>query len=229
MGSGASRADGAAQPSAQTEAAPLALTLDDSDAAFRPIATAHRTDAFSESATLVVRRAQVVRLQATCAVAKGAKVEWRATAVSLTGAEGAQSFKLPPVAAKAVGKSEQTGAWGVVVTAAKKQPDRWDVCLCVPPTAPVGRYEFLLKARVNGGRSVRSQAVRAIVLLNPFQEADVCHMERGLLDEYLLNEAGKVYTGVDIYVKERPWRYDQFDPTVTAVVLDMLLPQVAPL
>ena len=155
---------------------------------------AHHTDAFDEPA-LVVRRAQAVRMRATCSAAThGTDLEWHATALSSTGASEPLPFPCPPVGADAVGPDDVTKAWGVV--ASRVADDAFDVRLCISAEAPVGRYELTLSVTLPDGTVATSTPLSAIVLFNPWSPADVVWLgDEAERAEYVLADTGHVHTG----------------------------------
>ncbi|KAM8793634.1 protein-glutamine gamma-glutamyltransferase K-like [Eudromia elegans] len=97
------------------------------------------------------------------------------------------------------------------------------VRVAAPPDAPVGRYRLSVKTRAAGGEFGAPFDHALVLLFNPWCPDDLVYMENtGDLDEYVLNESGRIFYGTEAQIAERSWNYGQFDPGVLEACLYIL-------
>ena len=173
---------------------------------------AHHTSAFS-SDRLTVRRGQAIKLIATLdsTAASSRTLQWRASATALTGASSPHPWTCPQLPTASVAPDGQTAAWGVVigdVQTSSATASRFAVSLCVPPDAPVGRYELVLKVRIAPGLNepstpnIKSAALPLTLLFNAWAADDVVYLpDENERREWVLAESGVLYTGSAYYVR----------------------------
>ncbi|XP_064359405.1 protein-glutamine gamma-glutamyltransferase K [Dromaius novaehollandiae] len=97
--------------------------------------------------------------------------------------------------------------------------------LAAPPDAPIGRYRLSVKTRTAAGEYAApfDDANDLFLLFNPWCPDDLVYMENTSdLDEYVLNETGRIFYGTEAQIAERSWNYGQFDPGVLEACLYML-------
>ncbi|XP_021352800.1 uncharacterized protein LOC110449942 [Mizuhopecten yessoensis] len=107
-----------------------------------------------------------------------------------------------------------------------------DVQLLVmsPPVCPIGHWNVKVRAvkKGGGGESRRISQVYThpkpiYILFNPWCKDDQVYLhDDGLLDEYVLNDTGKIFVGVAKSIGVRPWNFAQFEDPVLDCVLSIL-------
>ncbi|XP_066091464.1 protein-glutamine gamma-glutamyltransferase 6 [Saccopteryx bilineata] len=115
---------------------------------------------------------------------------------------------------------EVGGAW----TAAKEEQEGNTVTvgLASPPDAAVGRY--LLRAGVASGRRHSDRKLGAVVLLfNPWcPEDDVFLASEEERQEYVLNDSGVIFRGVEKRIRAQGWNFGQFEEDILDICLSIL-------
>ncbi|XP_053117285.1 protein-glutamine gamma-glutamyltransferase K [Hemicordylus capensis] len=100
-----------------------------------------------------------------------------------------------------------------------------DLRVCTSPTAIIGKYQFSVKTRSKAGEYPMPFDPRyeIYILFNPWCPEDPVYLpQTGSLDEYVLNESGRIYYGTESQIGERTWNYAQFDKGVLDACLFML-------
>ncbi|KAM9251662.1 protein-glutamine gamma-glutamyltransferase K [Cariama cristata] len=100
-----------------------------------------------------------------------------------------------------------------------------NLCLTAPPDAPIGRYRLSIKTRTGAGEYAApfDDANDFFLLFNPWCPDDAVYMEKTSdLNEYVLNETGRIFYGTEEQIAERSWNYGQFDAGVLEACLYML-------
>ncbi|XP_069102902.1 LOW QUALITY PROTEIN: hemocyte protein-glutamine gamma-glutamyltransferase-like [Argopecten irradians] len=124
--------------------------------------------------------------------------------------------------------SEDSGAkqWGAKVT--KRSDNDLQLDVMTPPICAVGRWNIKVQAVKKGGDSgsgtkVYSHPKPIYILFNPWCKDDQVYLhDDKLLDEYIMNETGKIYVGNTKSIYGRGWSFDQFEDPVLDCVLDLL-------
>ncbi|XP_074713935.1 protein-glutamine gamma-glutamyltransferase K [Strix uralensis] len=99
------------------------------------------------------------------------------------------------------------------------------LCLAAPPDAPIGRYCLSIKTRTGAGEYAApfDDANDFFLLFNPWCPDDNVYMEKTSdLNEYVLNETGRIFYGTEDQIAERSWNYGQFDAGVLEACLYIL-------
>ncbi|XP_050572968.1 LOW QUALITY PROTEIN: protein-glutamine gamma-glutamyltransferase K [Cygnus atratus] len=99
------------------------------------------------------------------------------------------------------------------------------LCVTSPPDAPIGRYRLSVKTRTGVGEYAApfEDANDIILLFNPWCPDDNVYMEKTSdLNEYVLNETGRIFYGTEDQIAERSWNYGQFDAGVLEACLYIL-------
>ncbi|XP_060043452.1 protein-glutamine gamma-glutamyltransferase 6 [Erinaceus europaeus] len=96
------------------------------------------------------------------------------------------------------------------------------VCLASPPNAVIGRY--LLNARSSSRRKHSDHKLGEFVLLfNPWcPEDDVFLASEEERQEYVLNDSGIIFRGVEKHIRAQGWNYGQFDEDILNICLSIL-------
>ncbi|XP_074936691.1 protein-glutamine gamma-glutamyltransferase K isoform X3 [Phalacrocorax aristotelis] len=100
-----------------------------------------------------------------------------------------------------------------------------NLCLTAPPNAPIGRYRLSIKTRTGAGEYAApfDDANDFFLLFNPWCPDDHVYMEKTSdLNEYVLNETGRIFYGTEDQIAERAWNYGQFDAGVLEACLYIL-------
>ncbi|NXX16887.1 TGM1 glutamyltransferase, partial [Podargus strigoides] len=87
-----------------------------------------------------------------------------------------------------------------------------NITLTAPPDAPIGRYRLSVKTRTGAGEYAApfDAANDFFLLFNPWCPDDQVYMEKTSdLNEYVLNETGRIFYGTEDQIAERSWNYGQ--------------------
>uniref|UniRef100_A0A8C8S1P3 Protein-glutamine gamma-glutamyltransferase K n=1 Tax=Pelusios castaneus TaxID=367368 RepID=A0A8C8S1P3_9SAUR len=93
------------------------------------------------------------------------------------------------------------------------------------PTAVIGKYRFSVKTRSKAGEyQMPFEPHNEIyILFNPWCREDAVYLPQDdWLEEYVLNESGRIYYGTESQIGERTWNYGQFDRGVLDACLYIL-------
>nr|XP_060635950.1 protein-glutamine gamma-glutamyltransferase K [Anolis sagrei ordinatus] len=93
------------------------------------------------------------------------------------------------------------------------------------PDAVIGKYQFSIKTRSTAGeyQAPFDPRYEIYILFNPWCPDDPVYLEKtSWLDEYVLNESGRIYYGTESQIGERTWNYAQFDHGILDACLFML-------
>ncbi|KAM6288748.1 protein-glutamine gamma-glutamyltransferase K [Aegotheles albertisi] len=97
------------------------------------------------------------------------------------------------------------------------------VRLRAPPLAPIGRYRLSVRTRTGAGEFATPPGDDFVLLFNPWCPEDTVYMEDTKeLNEYVLNESGRIFYGTEEQIAERAWNYGQFDAGVLDACLYIL-------
>ncbi|XP_010609339.2 protein-glutamine gamma-glutamyltransferase 6 [Fukomys damarensis] len=177
--------------------------------------TAHRTQEYS-CHELVVRRGQLfsIRLHLTGVLDR----EETLTLTVQTGSQASEALHTKAVFQTA--DLEVGDAW----TAAKEAQtgNTVTVSLASPPDAVIGRY--LLSARASSRRKHSDRKLGEFVLLfNPWcPEDDVFLASEEERQEYVLNDNGIIFRGVEKHIRAQGWNYGQFEEDILNICLSIL-------
>nr|XP_016852481.1 PREDICTED: protein-glutamine gamma-glutamyltransferase K [Anolis carolinensis] len=93
------------------------------------------------------------------------------------------------------------------------------------PEAVIGKYQFSVKTRSKAGeyQAPFDPRYEIYILFNPWCPDDPVYLDKtSSLDEYVLNESGRIYYGTETQIGERTWNYAQFDHGILDACLFML-------
>ncbi|KAJ8303349.1 hypothetical protein KUTeg_019745 [Tegillarca granosa] len=101
------------------------------------------------------------------------------------------------------------------------------VTVFTPPTLYVGKWEFrvdIIKLADEENTTFRYNCSQPIyILFNPWCKDDTVYMENEkLLDEYILNDTGKIYVGNQRQIFGRKWNFGQFEDNILDCALYLL-------
>ncbi|CAH2294402.1 -glutamine gamma-glutamyltransferase K [Pelobates cultripes] len=173
----------------------------------------HHTDQY-EYEDLIVRRGKPFKISIT--FKRSFNIKSDQIAVILQMANG-QPITLPLI------KEFDEGGWGCQVSDVSGQK----VMLWVNTSAqaPVGKYQLSVRTQCPGGSYAHptDSSLKVYLLFNPWCRMDAVFMDNeAWLQEYVLNENGRIYYGTEYQIGERSWSYGQFDKGVLDAVMYIL-------
>ncbi|XP_029864925.1 protein-glutamine gamma-glutamyltransferase 6-like isoform X4 [Aquila chrysaetos chrysaetos] len=175
---------------------------------------AHHTSDYS-STEAILRRGQpfTITLHLQTMVQSGDNF----TFIASTGPSPAESQRT-----KAVFNLSEEGASGWSATQEPSEPGCMNFTIFSPANAVIGRYK--LKLQIVSGNKVSSTLLGQFVLLfNPWCPNDDVYManekER---QEYVLNDSGIIFQGLEKYIQQEAWNYGQFEEDILDISLAIL-------
>ncbi|XP_009937072.2 protein-glutamine gamma-glutamyltransferase 6 [Opisthocomus hoazin] len=192
----------------------LALKIADVNWQSKLNKAAHHTSDYT-STEVIVRRGQAfnitLNLQTTVQSADNF------TFIATTGPSPAESQQT-----KAIFNLSEEGVSGWSATQAPSEPGCMNFTIFSPANAVIGRYK--LKLQTVSGNKVSSTLLGQFVLLfNPWCPNDDVYManekERW---EYVLNDSGIIFQGLEKYIQQEAWNYGQFEEDILDISLSIL-------
>ncbi|XP_042320671.1 protein 4.2-like [Sceloporus undulatus] len=186
---------------------------------------AHRTASISTE-RLVVRRGQPFTLTIHFAkpvpagqwskVLKATTLMAQKTGQWLTRAEG--SLAQFPVASL----GGQTAGWEAALES--RSDLSWTVAVTSPADAPIGHYVLLLRQlSAWGARATQHPLGTFTLLFNPWCPGDCVFLgNEAQREEYILNEEGTIFWGLDEDPQQHPWDFGQFSEDFVDMSLALL-------
>ncbi|XP_032856915.1 protein-glutamine gamma-glutamyltransferase 6 isoform X1 [Tyto alba] len=175
---------------------------------------AHHTSDYS-STEVILRRGQAfnITLNLQTTVQSGDNF----TFIASTGPSPAESQRT-----KAIFNLSEESASGWSATQEASEPGCMNIAIFSPANAVIGRYK--LKLRIVSGHKVSSTLLGQFVLLfNPWCPNDDVYManekERW---EYVLNDSGIIFQGLEKYIQQEAWNYGQFEEDILDISLTIL-------
>ncbi|KFW71270.1 Protein-glutamine gamma-glutamyltransferase 6, partial [Pygoscelis adeliae] len=175
---------------------------------------AHHTSDYS-STEAIFRRGQAfnITLNLQTMVQSGDNF----TFIASTGPSPAESQQT-----KAIFNLSEEDASGWSATQEPSEPGCMNFTIFSPPNAVIGRYK--LKLQIVSGNKVSSILLGQFVLLfNPWCPNDDVYManekER---QEYVLNDSGIIFQGLEKYIQQEAWNYGQFEEDILDISLAIL-------
>ncbi|XP_061297735.1 protein-glutamine gamma-glutamyltransferase 6-like [Pezoporus flaviventris] len=175
---------------------------------------AHHTSDYS-STEAILRRGQDfnITLNLRTTVQSGDNF----TFIASTGPSPAESQQT-----KAIFNLSEKGASGWSATQEPSEPGCMNFIICSPANAVIGRYKLKLHI-VSGNKSSSTLLGQFVLLFNPWCPNDDVYManekERW---EYVLNESGIIFQGVEKYIQQEAWNYGQFEEDILDISLAIL-------
>ncbi|XP_049635966.1 protein-glutamine gamma-glutamyltransferase 6 [Suncus etruscus] len=165
---------------------------------------------------LVVRRSQMFSL--TLELSRALDSEESLIFTVETGPQASEALRTKVVFQTA--EMELSDTW-IAVTEAQTE-NTVTVSLVSPPHAVVGRY--LLSARASSRRKHSDRKLGEFVLLfNPWSpEDDVFLASEEERREYVLNDSGIIFRGVERHIRAQGWNYGQFEEDILDICLSIL-------
>ncbi|KFV53666.1 Protein-glutamine gamma-glutamyltransferase 6, partial [Tyto alba] len=192
----------------------LALKIANVNWQFKLNKAAHHTSDYS-STEAILRRGQAfnITLNLQTTVQSGDNF----TFIASTGPSPAESQRT-----KAIFNLSEESASGWSATQEASEPGCMNIAIFSPANAVIGRYK--LKLRIVSGHKVSSTLLGQFVLLfNPWCPNDDVYManekERW---EYVLNDSGIIFQGLEKYIQQEAWNYGQFEEDILDISLTIL-------
>uniref|UniRef100_A0A8C2WGH5 protein-glutamine gamma-glutamyltransferase n=1 Tax=Cyclopterus lumpus TaxID=8103 RepID=A0A8C2WGH5_CYCLU len=179
----------------------------------------HRTEGFSGSKTLVVRRGAPIRV--------GVQLEGRAfdpktDSLRIKVMLGRRYVIMPVTFSKKVSPRR----WKAYIDPEDLDLQNPSIFISSPASAAVGSYGFQLYVFSQGVKKTCAFS-KFILLCNPWCREDAVYIPfEDQREEYIQNDSGLLFIGTSINIVSRPWSFDQFEPGVLEACLNLL--QVSP-
>ncbi|XP_069728242.1 protein-glutamine gamma-glutamyltransferase 6-like [Phaenicophaeus curvirostris] len=176
--------------------------------------TAHHTSDYS-STEVILRRGQAFSI--TLNFQPTVQCGDNFTFIASTGPSPAESLQT-----KAIFNLSEENASGWSATQEPSEPGCMNITIFSPATAVIGRYK--LKLQILSANKVSSTLLGQFVLLfNPWCPNDDVYManekER---QEYVLNDSGIIFQGLEKHIQEEAWNYGQFEENILDISLAIL-------
>ncbi|CAG5134110.1 unnamed protein product, partial [Candidula unifasciata] len=112
--------------------------------------------------------------------------------------------------------------WGAKIVSS--QAETITVDIFTPSTCLIAKWAFrvIVVKKENTDVSVYKYNHKnpIYILFNPWCKDDLVYLEdENLLNEYILNESGKIYTGSSTSISGRPWNFGQFETSMLDVAI----------
>lgn len=175
----------------------------------------HRTEGFSTSKALVVRRGAPFRISLQL---KGRAFDPNTDFLKIKIMLG-RLYAITPVKYKPKTSSSQ---WTAHIDLASLNPLQPSVYISSPASAPVGRYRFVVCAFTKDGQKVCTLG-KFTLLCNPWCKEDSVYIPfEDQREEYVMNDSGLLFMGTAMNVVPRPWSFDQFESGVLEACMNLL-------
>ncbi|CAL9704964.1 unnamed protein product [Knipowitschia caucasica] len=175
----------------------------------------HRTDGFSDSKALVVRRGAPFRVSLKLS---GRPLNPKTDSLKIKIMLG-RLYAIVPVTHSQV---QSAGSqWSAHMDLSSlKEPS---VHIRSPASAPVGQYHFVLCVFTKDTGRKLCTLGKFILLCNPWcQEDSVFIPFEDQRQEFVLNDSGLLFMGTAMNLVPRPWSFDQFESGVLEACLNLL-------
>ncbi|XP_042349937.1 transglutaminase 5, like [Plectropomus leopardus] len=179
----------------------------------------HRTEGFSSSKALVVRRGAPFKVSLQLGGrAFNPKTECLRIKVML-----GHLYVVMPVT---FDEKDCPFRWSAYIDPNGLNLQNPSIFISSPVTASVGRYRFQVCVISNNGMKTCAFG-KFILLCNPWCREDTVYIPfEDQREEYILNDSGLLYLGTAMNTVSRPWSFDQFEPDILETCLNLL--QVSP-
>ncbi|XP_053575204.1 protein-glutamine gamma-glutamyltransferase E-like isoform X2 [Bombina bombina] len=175
----------------------------------------HWTEYYNNG-TLILRRGYPIRitLNFNRPIQKGDKVQFIAT----TGPSPEESDKT--MAIFSLSDSESDYPWSAFLESSSSADV--NVVITSPADAVIGYYNFNMHI-LSKRKSSHFKLHNFILLFNPWCEDDLVYMEdENERQEYVLNDSGIIYYGLEDYIDQQGWNFGQFEENILDICLTML-------
>ncbi|KAM8914339.1 transglutaminase 5, like [Spinachia spinachia] len=175
----------------------------------------HRTEGFSSSKMLVVRRGAPLRMSLQL---KGRPFNPHTDSLRITVMLGRLYVVMPVTFSKKPSPSQ----WSAYFDPKGLNLQKPSILLSSPASAAVGCYRVQVWAVPQGGKNTSALGT-FILLCNPWCREDAVYVPfEDLREEYIHNDCGLLFKGTSMNIVSRPWSFDQFEPGVLEACLNLL-------
>ncbi|KAM6947146.1 transglutaminase 5, like [Lycodopsis pacificus] len=179
----------------------------------------HRTEGFSSSKSLVLRRGCPLRISVQL---EGRSFNPKTDSLRVKVMLGRLYVIMPVTFSKKVSSSH----WKAYVDPEGRDLQNLSIFISSPASAAVGRYRFQLYVFTPGRKKICGFGT-FILLCNPWCREDAVYNPfEDQREEYIQNDSGLLFIGTSRNIVSRPWSFDQFEPGVLEACLNLL--QVSP-
>ncbi|XP_065810725.1 transglutaminase 5, like [Labrus bergylta] len=179
----------------------------------------HRTEDFSSSKALVVRRGAPFRISLQL---EGRPFNSKTDSIRIKVMLGRLYVMMPVTFSKKVSSSH----WKAYMDPEGLDLMNPSIFISSPASASVGCYRFQLYVFTEGKRGRRVFG-KFNLLCNPWCREDSVYIPfEDQREEYVLNDSGLLFMGTPMNLVSRPWSFDQYEPGVLETCLNLL--QVSP-
>ncbi|KAM9859321.1 transglutaminase 5, like [Aulostomus maculatus] len=179
----------------------------------------HRTEGFSSSKALVVRRGAPFKFSLKM---KGRPFNPKTESLRIKVMIGRLYVIMPVTFSTKVSPSR----WKAFMDPEELNLQRLTIFISSPASASVGCYSFQLYLVSKSSKKCFALG-RFILLCNPWCQDDSVYIAfEDQREEYIQNDSGLLFMGTPMNLVTRPWSFDQFEPGVLERCLNLL--QVSP-
>ncbi|XP_074524948.1 transglutaminase 5, like [Halichoeres trimaculatus] len=179
----------------------------------------HRTEDFSSSKSLVVRRGAPFKIKLQL---EGRPFNPKIDSIRIRVMLGRLYVVMPVTFSRKV----STTHWKAFMDPESLDPINPSIFISSPASASVGCYRFQLYLYTQGKQRKRVLG-RFVLLCNPWCQDDTVYIPfEDQREEYIQNDSGLLFMGTAKTLVARPWSFDQFEPGVLETCLNLL--QVSP-
>ncbi|KFZ57800.1 Protein-glutamine gamma-glutamyltransferase 6, partial [Antrostomus carolinensis] len=175
---------------------------------------AHHTSDYS-STEAILRRGQAFNI--TLNLQTTVQFGDNFTFIASTGPSPAESQQT-----KAIFNLSEEGASGWSATQEPSEPGCMNFTIFSPASAVIGQYKLELQI-VSGNKVYSTHLGQFVLLFNPWCPNDDVYManekER---QEYVLNDSGIIFQGLEKYIQPEAWNYGQFEEGILDISLAIL-------
>ncbi|XP_053301697.1 transglutaminase 5, like [Pleuronectes platessa] len=179
----------------------------------------HRTDGFSSSKSLVVRRGAPFRISLQLG---GRPFNPKTDSLRVKVMLGRLYVVMPVTFSNKLSSSK----WKAYMDQDSLDPQSVSIFITSPSSASVGLYGFQLCLFSQGKQQARTYG-KFILLCNPWCSEDSVYIPfEDQKEEYVQSDSGLLFLGTTMNVVSMPWSFDQYEPGVLEACLHLL--QVSP-
>ncbi|XP_062301417.1 transglutaminase 5, like [Scomber scombrus] len=179
----------------------------------------HRTEGFSSSKPLVVRRGAPFKISLQL---KGRPFNPQTDTVGIKVMLGRLYVTMPVTFSTKVSSSR----WSAYMDPEFMNLQTPSIFISSPASASVGSYRFQLHLFTQESKR-RYNLGKFILLCNPWCREDAVYIPfEDQREEYVQNDSGLLFMGTTKNLVSRPWSFDQYEPSILETCLNLL--QVSP-